>query len=224
MHPAFQLLLCFILFMLIHISVMAACARACGITVRSISYGVGPTLLTWGKVHVKLLPLAGNVALKDTREEMLYDDDPCLDSYNFQPLWKQVLLPLSGVTVLLGMALGILGTSGWDSFTAAFGQIVHGALAPLSTAQELLSEAEAFARTHGFGLVFALFSLKLCAFNLLPFAGLNGGQALLAIARGGKPFVAWEATVTKWLLLPGLAVLLAWVVALGWYAWKALAA
>ena len=58
MHPALQLLLCFIVFMVLHISVMAACARLFGITVRSISYGVGPTLLTWGKVHLKLLPLA----------------------------------------------------------------------------------------------------------------------------------------------------------------------
>ncbi|TDY34489.1 site-2 protease family protein [Janthinobacterium sp. 75] len=224
MHPAFQLLLCLILFMLIHISVMAVCARACGITVRSISYGVGPTLLSWRKVHIKLLPLAGNVALKDTREETLYDDDPCLDAYNFQPLWKQVLLPLSGVGVLLAVAFGILGAPGWEHFVAAFGQIFHGALAPLSTAQELLGEGETFARTHSFALVFALFSLKLCAFNLLPFAGLNGGQALLAIARGGRPFVAWEEALTKWMLLPGLAILLAWVVAFGWYGWKAMGA
>jgi membrane-associated protease RseP (regulator of RpoE activity) len=221
MHPAFQLLLCLILFMLIHISVMAVCARACGITVRSISYGVGPTLLTWGKVHVKLLPLAGSLVLKDTREETLYDDDPCLDAYNFQPLWKQLVLPLSGVAVLLALSLGIMGVSGWERFVAAFGQIIHGALAPLSMAQELLGEGEAFARTHGFALVFALFSLKLCAFNLLPFAGLNGGQALLAIARGGKPYVAWEETVAKWLLLPGLAILLAWAAALAVYCWGA---
>jgi membrane-associated protease RseP (regulator of RpoE activity) len=224
MHPAFQLLLCLILFMLIHISVMAVCARACGITVRSISYGVGPTLLSWRKVHIKLLPLAGNVALKDTREETLYDDDPCLDAYNFQPLWKQVLLPLSGVGVLLAVAFGILGAPGWEHFVAAFGQIFHGALAPLSAAQELLGEGETFARTHGLALVFALFSLKLCAFNLLPFAGLNGGQALLAIVRGGRPFVAWEEALTKWMLLPGLAILLAWVVAFGWYGWKAMGA
>ncbi|MGV8870634.1 MAG: site-2 protease family protein [Janthinobacterium svalbardensis] len=220
MPPAFQLLLCLLIFMLIHISVMAACARLFGITVRSISYGVGPTLLSWGKVHVKLLPLAGNVVLKDTREETLYDDDPCLDTYNFQPLWKQFVLPLSGVVVLLALSLGIMGASGWNSFVAAFGQIVHGALAPLSTAQELLGEGETFARTHGFALVFALFSLKLCAFNLLPFAGLNGGQALLAIARGGRAFVAWEETLTKWMLLPGLAILLAWVVALAVYCWR----
>lgn len=221
MPPAFQLLLCLLIFMLIHISVMAACARLFGITVRSISYGVGPTLLSWGKVRVKLLPLAGNVVLKDTREETLYDDDPCLDAYNFQPLWKQFVLPLSGVVVLLALSLGIMGASGWERFVAAFGQIVHGALAPLSTAQELLGEGETFARTHGFALVFALFSLKLCAFNLLPFAGLNGGQALLAIARGGRAFVAWEETLTKWMLLPGLAILLAWAAALAVYCWRA---
>ena len=222
MHPAFQLLLCLTLFMLIHISIMAVCARAFGITVRSISYGVGPTLLAVGKVRVRLLPLAGNVVLKDTREETLYDEDPCLDAYNFQPLWKQVLLPLSGVGVLLALSLGIMGAPGWDGFLAAFGQIIHGALAPLSTAQALLGDGERFARTHGFALVFALFSLKLCAFNLQPFAGLNGGQALLATARGGKPYVEWEETATKWLLLPGLAILLAWAVALAVYCWRAL--
>ncbi|MED5613954.1 site-2 protease family protein [Janthinobacterium sp. P210005] len=222
MHPALQLLLCFILFMFLHISIMALCAHALGISVRQISYGVGPTLLAWGKVHIKLLPLAGNVVLKDTREETLYDDDPCRDAYNFQPLWKQVLLPLSGVAVLLAVALWLMGPQGWERFVAAFGQIVHGALAPLSTAQELLGEGETFARTHGFALVFALFSLKLCAFNLLPFAGLNGGQALLAIARGGRPFVAWEETAAKWLLLPGLAILLAWLAAFAWHGWKSI--
>ena len=82
MSPAIQFFLAAALFMLIHISVMAVCARAFGITVRGISYGVGPTLLTVGKVHLKLLPLAGNVMLKDTREETLYDDDRCLDAYN----------------------------------------------------------------------------------------------------------------------------------------------
>jgi membrane-associated protease RseP (regulator of RpoE activity) len=90
----------------------------------------------------------------------------------------------------------------------------------LSTAQLLLSDGEAFAATHGFVLVFALVSVKLCALNLLPFGGLNGGQALLALARGGKPYVAWEETVAKWLLLPGLAVLLAWLVAFGVYCWR----
>jgi hypothetical protein len=36
--------------------------------------------------------------------------------------------------------------------------------------------------------------------------------------------VAWEETLTKWMLLPGLAILLAWAVAFGWYGWQALGA
>ncbi len=116
MHPAFQLLLCLILFMLIHISVMAVCARACGITVRSISYGVGPTLLSWRKVHIKLLPLAGNVALKDTREETLYDDDPCLDAYNFQPLWKQVRAAIERRGCAAGRGVRDTGRTGLGAF------------------------------------------------------------------------------------------------------------
>ena len=116
------------------------------------------------------------------------------------------------------------GSTGLGWFSAACAQIFAGALAPLSKAQLLLADGEAFARTHGMVPLFALVSLKLCAFNLLPFAGLAGGQVLLVLARGGIPRVAWEETVTKWLLLPGLAVLLAWPVAFVWHAWKALTA
>ena len=221
MHPILQFLLAIVLFMVIHVSVMALCARAFGITIRRIVYGVGPTLLSIGKAQVKLLPFAGSVVLKDTREEDIDDDDRGQDIYNERPLWQQLAVLLSGVAVPLILALGLLGAQGWHSFTGAFAQIIAGALAPLSTAQQLLADGEAFAAAHGFVLVLALVSVKLCALNLLPFGGLNGGQALLAIARGGKPYVAWEETVAKWLLLPGLAVLLAWLVAFGVYCWKA---
>lgn len=220
MHPVFQFLLATFLFMLIHVSVMALSARAFGITIRRIAYGVGPTLLSIGKAQLKLLPFAGSVVLKDTREEDIYDDDRGNDIYNERPLWQQLAVLLSGVAVPLILALGLLGAQGWPIFTGAFAQIISGALAPLNMAQQLLADGEAFAATHSFVLVFALVSVKLCALNLLPFGGLNGGQALLALARGGKPYVAWEETVAKWLLLPGLAVLLAWLVAFGVYCWR----
>ena len=220
MHPILQFLLAIVLFMVIHVSVMALCARAFGITIRIIAYGVGPTLFSIGKTQVKLLPFAGSVVLKDTREEDIYDDDRGNDIYNERPLWQQIAVLLSGVAVPLILALGLLGAQGWPSFTGAFAQIISGALAPLNMAQLLLADGASFAATHSFALVFALVSVKLCAFNLLPFGGLAGGQVLLAIARGGKPYVAWEETVAKWLLLPGLAVALAWLVAFGFYCWS----
>lgn len=220
MHPAFQFLLATFLFMLIHVSVMALCAHAFGITIRRIGYGVGPALFSVGKAQLKLLPFAGSLVLKDTREEQIYDDEPGGDIYNERPLWQQLTVPLIGVAVPLILALGWLGAQGWHSFTGAFAQIIVGALAPLNTAQLLLADGDVFARSHGFTLVAALVSVKLCAFNLLPFGGLTGGQVLLALARGGKPYVAWEETVAKWLLLPGLAVLLAWLGAFGVYCWR----
>ena len=220
MHPVFQFLLATFLFMLIHVSVMALCARAFGITIRRIAYGVGPTVLSIGKAQIKLLPFAGSVVLKDTREETIYDDDGGNDIYNERPLWQQIAVLISGVAVPLILSLGLLGAQGWPSFTGAFAQIISGALAPLGTAQQLLGDGAAFARDNGFAMVFALISLKLCAFNLLPFGGLTGGQVLMALARGGKPYVSWEENVSKWLLLPGLAVTLAWLVAFGFYCWS----
>lgn len=219
MHPIFQILLAIVLFMVLHVSAMALCARALGITIRRIGYGIGPALFNIGKAQIRLLPFAGSLVLKDTREEAIYDDDAGNDIYNERPLWQQIAVLLSGVAVPLILALGLLGAQGWPSFTGAFAQIISGALAPLNMAQQLLAKGASFAATHGFVLAFALVSVKLCAFNLLPFGGLTGGQVLLAIARGGKPYVAWEETVAKWLLLPGLAVLLAWLVAFGVYCW-----
>ena len=220
MHPVFQFLLATFLFMLLQLSVMALCARAFGITIRRIAYGVGPTVLSIGKAQIKLLPFAGSVVLKDTREEAIYDDDAGNDIYNERPLWQQLAVLISGVAVPLILSLGLLGAQGWHSFTGAFAQIISGALAPLGTAQQLLGDGAAFARDNGFAMVFALISLKLCAFNLLPFGGLTGGQVLMALARGGKAYVWWEEKVSKWLLLPGLAVTLAWLVAFGFFCWS----
>lgn len=127
MHPVFQFLVATCLFMLLHVSVMALCARAFGITIRRIAYGVGPTLFSIGKAQLRLLPFAGSVVLKDTREEDIYGDRGN-DIYNERPLWQQLTVLLSGVAMPLILALGLLGAQGWHNFTGAFAQIVSGAL------------------------------------------------------------------------------------------------
>lgn len=219
MHPIFQLLLAGALFSLIHVSVMAWCAKRMGIIVRQVVYGAGPTLYARKRLCIKALPFFGNVQMKDTREPSHHSDDDW-GAWNCQPLWKQVLLPLSGPLVLLLVSAGLLGMPGWHSFTAAFVQIIAGALHPLSNAQNYLLAWHEFARTQPFWLVFALLATKLSAFNLLPFGGLNGLQALTSLARWGKPHAAWEEPLVKWLLLPGLAVFVTWLVAFCVYAWR----
>lgn len=216
MHPIFQLLLGGALFSAIHVSVMALCAKHMAILVLQVVYGAGPTLYARKRLSIKALPFFGNVQMKDTREPLHHSDDDW-GAYNCQPVWKQVLLPLSGPLLLLLVSVILLGLPGWHSFLAAFAQIIDGALHPLSNAQDYLLAWDGFARSQPFWLVFALLAIKLSAFNLLPFGGLNGLQALTSLARWGKPYAAWEEPLVKWLLLPGLAVFAAWLVAFGCY-------
>lgn len=68
MPPLIQFLFATFLFMLIHVSVMALCAHWFNITIRSISYGVGPTLFSIDKAQFKLFPFAGKLVLKERRE------------------------------------------------------------------------------------------------------------------------------------------------------------
>jgi len=216
MHPALQILVFTALFAILHLAIMVFCARCLGLVIRSITFGIGPTLYAQGKLSIKALPFSGSLTLKDSREETL-ETNECLDAFNFQPLWKQVLLPLSAPLCLLLMSLGLLGMQGWTSFLSAFTQIIDGALAPLSTAQDYLHAWDTYATTHTLPLAFALLTTKLCAFNLLPFAGLNGGQALLNLLRWGKPDAPWQASAMIWMLIPGLAILASWVAALAYH-------
>lgn len=217
MPPLVQAFTAAVVFLVLHISVMALCAWGMGVRIRQVRYGIGPCLFSVGKVRIHLLPLSGSVKLKDSREELLEPDDVA-DAFNHQPAWKQVLLPLSGAVAMLSIAISILGAEGWHSFVSAFPQIVEGALGPFSSARISFDRFSAFATGHSFAAVFALVAAKLAAFNLLPFGGFNGGLALINLLKQGQPDVKWEAPVTRWLLIPALLVFAGWLVALMAYA------
>lgn len=205
----------------IHITAMAICAIGMGIRVRSVSFGIGPTLLRLGPVHLRLLPVAGNVVLKDSRVEGDDGDvmDPAdfHDAFNHQPVWKQVLLPLAGAAALVATGVGILGTEGWAAFIRGFAQVVMGAVSPLDQAQGYLRSFQAFVADHGFVAVLGLVCAKLGAVNLLPLATFNGGHALVNLAKRGRPEVAWEQVWGQWSLWASLLLLGAWAVACGYF-------
>jgi membrane-associated protease RseP (regulator of RpoE activity) len=213
MPPFAQATVAAALFLVLHISTMAFCAQRLGVAVQSVTYGVGPTLFRRGRFRFKAFPLAGSVKLKDSREEPL-ELDQTADAFNHQPVWKQVLIPLTGVGSTLLLSLLILGANGWASFVSAFGQILEGAAAPLSVAQTNLFAFEKFAAQNSFALVFGLVATKLVAYNLLPFGGFNGGQALMNLVKWGRPHAGWEEPVGRWLLVPALVLFVSWTVAL----------
>lgn len=211
-----QMLVATMIFLFVHISSLAAGARMLGVTIREVNYGIGPCLLSYGKVRIKAFPFLGTLIVKDSRLEVLPPEE-MLDAFDHQPVWKQVLLPLTGPFAVLLVALLILGTAGWTSFLSGFSQIIEGALAPFSTAQAALNDFSSFAAVHSSSAVVALVLVKLSAFNLLPFAGFNGGSALMALLGWGRQDLAWQQKVTSALGILGLITLSSWLLALGFY-------
>lgn len=213
MPPLVQAFIATALVLVLHLLTIGFCARRLGVEVRSVTYGAGPTVFRRGRFQLKVLPIAGNVKLKDSREQLLQPDQVA-DAFDHQPVWKQVLLPLAGAGSTLLLALLILGTDAAGSFASAFGQIFEGAVAPLSVAQSQLLAFDKFAAENSFALVLGLVATKLAAYNLMPFTGFNGGNALMNLVKWGRPQVAWEEPVGRWLLVPTVALLLCWTVAL----------
>lgn len=201
----------------LHVSAMAAVAHAWGIAIRSIAYGLGWKVFQTGILTINALPIGGYVRLKDSREEPLAEAD-CHDAYDFQPRLVQALVPLSGATFLLVVALWTLGREGWDLFLSGFGQVFSGALGPYSDAQGHLRRFQDFLGSHDALQSLGLVCAKLAALNLLPLPLLNGGHAIIALAGLRPPSRLWDA-----LHKVGLTVLLplygAWIVAVVAFFW-----
>jgi len=214
--PLIELVLAGALALLVHLGLMVLFAASLGIPVRIVSYGIGPTLFSRGRLQVRAIPLSAYVKFKDSREEVLAPDD-CADAFNHQPVWKQVLLPLAGAISLALISGLILGSEGWASFGRGFAQIFEGAVSPLAMAQTYLQAYVVFSGERTFPFVFALVASKLAAFNLLPFGTFNGGQALMNLLRWGKPVLSWEEPVTRWGVFVTLLILAGWALAIGFF-------
>ena len=201
-----------LVFLVLHITTMALTARAMGIRIRRITYGVGPKLFQRGTVQLKAIPLSGSVLLKDSREEVLSGADTA-DALNHQAVWKQVLLPLSGPLVALLLAALLIGPIAAESFLAAFEQILGGAVSPLGVGQVHLASLEEFFASSSFAVAVGFTLTKLAAFNLLPLGGFNGSQALINLVRWKRTELPWEAALNRWLVVPALLIFISLSVA-----------
>ncbi|EYF05009.1 site-2 protease family protein [Chondromyces apiculatus] len=208
-----------VLLVVVHISVMAIAGHLLGVVVREVSYGVGPVVLARGPVRVRALPLGGSVLFKTVRDEAGKASDTAAPpdpagALDHRPLAVQLLVMLAGSLALIALAVALRPAEGLGSVARGFAQAAAGALGPLSTAQRLLDAAFALAMTQGFVAVVGVLAAKIAALNLLPLPMLNGGQALLALLRGGRSALPrWQDVLHKVLILPSLAFGLSWMVA-----------
>lgn len=205
-----------VLFLMLHVTCMALCARALGIGVALVSFGMGPVWFSRGVVRFRVLPVGGYVKLKLAAEEGLEKDVPgaCFD---MQPRWKRTLLPLSGLCGVLLAASAVLGGAVLDSVFLGFGQLVRGALHPLSTGVETWAAFAQWAAAGPAAVVLATLWCKFAALNLLPSMGSNGVQALLGALAPADRQSRWERAMSPVLLLSSCVLLGGWLVALGGY-------
>lgn len=191
-----------------HVAAMAACARLLGIGVNRIVFGMGPPVLRLGLVHVAPLPLGGHVRL--ARSDDGPKPPPADRTFDLQPRWKRCLLPLAGPAALLALGYATLGAAAGPAFADAFGQIVGGALHPFGAAQGQLVAARAWLDGQALPAVAGMVACKVAAYNLLPFIGSNGVQAVYGLL----PASAADAPLSQRLAPVLLAVAL--VLAGGW--------
>lgn len=206
----------FALISAIHIATCALVGRLFGIPIRHISYGLGPKILSIGILAFRLLPFGGYVQFLDTRAEGVLDDSPP-NAFNHQPTVTQLIVLLSGPVTLLSVSTAISPEHGVQYFINGFHQIIIGAVFPFTSGQELLHALFTVAGKNSYWSIFAIFGAKMAALNLLPFSVFNGGQAVITLAKRGKPRASWEDKINLILLIPCLLLAGLWLLALAKY-------
>ena len=195
-----------------HLSAMAACARLLGVGVNRIVLGMGRPLLRLGLVHIAPIPLGGHVQL--ARADDGPKPPPAERVFDRQPRWKRFLLPLTGPAALLALGCLTLGAAAGPAFAEAFGQIVGGALHPFGAAQAQLAAARAWLDGQAPAAVVGTVACKVAAYNLLPFLGSNGVQAVYGLLPASAAESPMSRRLAPVLLVPALVLAGGWLLGL----------
>jgi membrane-associated protease RseP (regulator of RpoE activity) len=201
-----------VILVFVHVTAMAACARLLGIGVTRIGYGIGPAILDLGLVRIAPLPLGGYVRLAMSTDGP--KRPPADRTFDTQPRWKRVLLLLTGPAVLLALGYVLLGLDAGPAFAHGFRQLVGGALAPFGTAQTQLHAARIWVAGHALPAIVGIGACKMAAFQLLPFIGSNGMQAVAAVLPAGLVRARAYARLRPALIVLGFVLPLGWLLAL----------
>ena len=195
--------------MQIHVLTMAVVGTVLGAKITDYGFAFGPVLFQFkiGDINFKFnaIPLGGYVKFTDDFERLA--------------VWKQIVTALSGCIVLLSTACLMLGiTDGLGKFGRGFGQILWGAVLPLSVGKDLVSALADFGRHCSFTACLGLLAAKLAALNLLPFGTLNGGAVLSVLFKAAMPGA--QNLIEKYQLITltvYLLMTLSWLIALAGY-------
>lgn len=211
-----QVIVAGLLLILLHVSALGLAGLASGSELLELSFGTGKAIFRRGKLKIGSVPLGGYAKFSDTRETP--DADPAT-AFNRKPAYVQALVQLVGCASLVVLAALILAGAGVTEFVAGFRQVIVGAFAPRSTAQEYIQALHDLSVSHGFLAVLGVLAAKVAAVNLLPLPFLNGGQALLAFVPGDPTvYPDWQLRWMQIAIFPYLAMMGSWAYALVFFA------
>lgn len=166
-----------------------AVATLLRIRVWGLHFGIGPVLAQRSWRHLVLalrpLPIAGHVRFDPPEEESADAHQriaPPGRSFALATRLERTLLYLAGPAALVAVASVVLGPDiAIISFRRGFGQILAGALDPLTTGPAHLRALGNLVFNSSFTTCLAVVAAKMAALNLLPIPPLNGFQALHAL-------------------------------------------
>lgn len=198
------------------ILIISALTKSLGVGVPKIQFGVwSPKLeFKFGTSSLIVTPwqLSSSCTVKDRANLDIYSNVPGTLFGDLHPLLR-FLIAISGSIVLLASTVPVLGTQAFLSLLDGFSQVIEGALAPFSYAQELLAGFAQTARLQPI-TAGAIAITKLLAFSLLPLPPNNGGNALLQLIqwRRAEP-PQWAGVVQHMGIFAILAIALSWACA-----------
>lgn len=197
----------------IHIVSAALVSRALGIVIHEVSIGIGPVIWVTGRWRWKAIPFIGYIKYPGVASELLEGETREV-AFELQPVWRRIVALLSGCSALVLVALVLLQQQGWESFARGFSQVIFGALAPMTVAQQSLAEYAEFVESASFLAVLGVICAKVAAWNLLPLPTSNSGLAVLTLlAPRGLPEV-WTIFLILGTFLIHLLMAASWAVAL----------
>ncbi|WP_256435583.1 site-2 protease family protein [Aliikangiella sp. G2MR2-5] len=199
---------------MIHVIAMSIGASMFGVTIKTISFGLGRKLMRLGKVQLSMVPLGSFVKLADSSDQPLEQVEV---GFGQQSLGARLIIPLLGPITTITLAYFILGSPAGNAFVSTFYQAFNGAVSPLSEAQLYLKQAQLAVDQEPLLIVCGLVLVKVSALNLIPFPGTTGFQLILTVITSDQTESHWQERLANWLLWPLLLFLGSWLVALVFY-------
>lgn len=155
-------LITWVVLLFLHALVILLCAWLFNIRVAEALIGAGPTVLSFRKLRICLLPISFKIRVWHTQEG--YSADYALDS---RPLWQQLLLRFADVLALLLVSFALLQGAAFAALESGLYQPFLGAWSPLADAQALMQTYVVFAIAEPLTAVIGLVAAKLAVLAVI---------------------------------------------------------